>query len=137
MAKLARLPLLAWVERRIAALPPWAAVARLRVPALALVPVKLLALFLIGKRPCAAGRWRAARGQGAGYGDGGAPVHVDPACVDAAGVVCPLVPALENLEGWCDRPGPVIGPWQAAALESARPVAVGGVPAALWAGARK
>jgi hypothetical protein len=49
MARLARLPFLAWVERRIAALPPWAAVAVFAAPALALVPVKLLALFLIGK----------------------------------------------------------------------------------------
>src|SRR4029453_11003218 len=49
VARLARLPFLAWVERHIAALPPWAALAVFAVPALALVPVKLLALFLIGK----------------------------------------------------------------------------------------
>jgi hypothetical protein len=48
-AKLARLPLLAVVERGITALPPWAAVAIFAVPALALLPVKLLALFLIGR----------------------------------------------------------------------------------------
>src|SRR4029453_16348284 len=47
--RLGRLPFLAWVERRIAALPPGAAPAVFAVPALALVPVKLLALFLIGK----------------------------------------------------------------------------------------
>ena len=49
VARLARLPFVAWVERHIAALPPWAAAAVFAVPALALVPVKLLALFLIGK----------------------------------------------------------------------------------------
>ncbi len=49
VARLARLPLWAWVERRIAALPPWAAVATFALPALALVPVKLAALFLIGE----------------------------------------------------------------------------------------
>jgi hypothetical protein len=49
LAKLARLPLWAWVERHIAALPPWGAVAVFALPALALLPVKLLALFLIGR----------------------------------------------------------------------------------------
>ena len=49
VARLARLPFVAWVERHIASLPPWAAAAVFAVPALALVPVKLLALFLIGK----------------------------------------------------------------------------------------
>jgi hypothetical protein len=49
VARLARLPFLAWVERQIAALSPWAAVAVFAAPALALVPVKLLALFLISK----------------------------------------------------------------------------------------
>jgi hypothetical protein len=49
VARLARLPFLAWVERQIAALPPWAAAAVFAIPALAVVPVKLLALFLIGK----------------------------------------------------------------------------------------
>jgi hypothetical protein len=49
VARLARLPFVAWVERQIVALPPWAAAAVFAVPALALVPVKLLALFLIGK----------------------------------------------------------------------------------------
>ena len=48
-AKLARLPVWAAIERRIAALPPWAAVAVFALPALALLPVKLLALFLIGR----------------------------------------------------------------------------------------
>jgi hypothetical protein len=49
LAKLARLPLRAWVESRIARLPPWAAVAVFALPAVALLPVKLLALFLIGR----------------------------------------------------------------------------------------
>ncbi len=48
-ARLARLPLWAWVEGRIAALPPWGAVAILALPALALLPFKLLALFVIGR----------------------------------------------------------------------------------------
>jgi hypothetical protein len=49
LARLARLPLWAWMEGRIARLPPWAAVAVFAVPALALLPIKLLALFLIGR----------------------------------------------------------------------------------------
>jgi hypothetical protein len=49
LAKLARLPLWASIERRIAALPPWGAVAVFALPALALLPVKLLALFLMGR----------------------------------------------------------------------------------------
>jgi hypothetical protein len=49
LARLARLPLWAWMEGRIALLPPWAAVAVFAVPALALLPIKLLALFLIGR----------------------------------------------------------------------------------------
>ncbi|MGZ5195292.1 MAG: hypothetical protein ACXWJM_09540 [Ramlibacter sp.] len=49
LAKLARLPLWAWLEGRIARLPPWGAVAVFAIPALALLPIKLLALFLIGR----------------------------------------------------------------------------------------
>ena len=49
VGKLARLPLWAWVERRIEGLPPWGAVAVFALPALALFPIKLLALFLIGR----------------------------------------------------------------------------------------
>ncbi len=48
-ARIARLPPLAWLERRIAALPPWAALAVFFLPALALLPIKLLALWLIGQ----------------------------------------------------------------------------------------
>jgi hypothetical protein len=49
LARLARLPMWAWVERQIARLPPWGAVAIFALPALALLPVKLLALFAIGR----------------------------------------------------------------------------------------
>lgn len=49
LGRLRRLPGLAWLERRIAALPPWGAVAAFALPALALFPVKLLALFLLGQ----------------------------------------------------------------------------------------
>jgi hypothetical protein len=45
-ARLARLPLLAWIERRITLLPPWAALLIFGVPVLALLPVKLGALYL-------------------------------------------------------------------------------------------
>jgi len=48
LARLARLPLWASIERLITALPPWAAMAAFALPALGIVPVKLLALFLIG-----------------------------------------------------------------------------------------
>jgi hypothetical protein len=47
-ARLARLPLWAWLERKITQLPPWAALLAFAVPALALLPVKLLALYLFG-----------------------------------------------------------------------------------------
>jgi hypothetical protein len=47
LARLAKLPFFAWLERRIRALPPYAALAIFFVPALMLVPVKLAALFLI------------------------------------------------------------------------------------------
>ncbi|HSH90019.1 MAG TPA: hypothetical protein VK996_08525 [Ramlibacter sp.] len=49
LAKLARLPVFAWIERRIRALPPWAAICTFALPALALLPVKVLALFLMGR----------------------------------------------------------------------------------------
>ena len=45
---LARLPLWGAMERRIASLPPWAALLAFAVPVLALVPIKLLALYLLG-----------------------------------------------------------------------------------------
>jgi len=49
LAKLAKLPPLAWLDRRIARLPPYGALAVFFVPALALVPVKIGALWLIGR----------------------------------------------------------------------------------------
>jgi hypothetical protein len=49
MAWIARLPILAWLERRIAALPPWAALVTFVLPALALLPVKLLAIWLFSQ----------------------------------------------------------------------------------------
>lgn len=52
---IARLPLLAWLERRIRALSPWAALALFAVPALALLPVKLGALWLFGQGHAALG----------------------------------------------------------------------------------
>ncbi len=48
-AKLARLPLWAWLERKIAQLPPTGALLVFGLPMLALLPVKLLALYLFGK----------------------------------------------------------------------------------------
>jgi hypothetical protein len=52
---IARLPPLAWLERRIAALPPWGAVAVFAVPSLLLVPLKLAALWLIAHGQALAG----------------------------------------------------------------------------------
>jgi hypothetical protein len=47
LQRLSRLPIWAWCERKITQLPPWAALLVLLVPAVALFPIKLLALFLI------------------------------------------------------------------------------------------
>jgi len=47
LARLAKLPFFAWLERKIAALPPYAALATFAVPALMLLPIKIAALFLI------------------------------------------------------------------------------------------
>ena len=48
LAWVARLPALAWIERRIAALPPYAALAIFLLPTVLLLPIKLAALWLIG-----------------------------------------------------------------------------------------
>ena len=48
-AALARLPWLGQLERRIARLPPWAALLAFGVPVITLIPVKLLALYLFGQ----------------------------------------------------------------------------------------
>lgn len=49
LGRLAHLPVLAWLERRIAQLPPYAALALFGLPALALLPVKLLALYWLSR----------------------------------------------------------------------------------------
>ena len=48
-AALGRLPWLGQLERRIARLPPWAALLAFGVPVLTLIPIKLLALYLFGQ----------------------------------------------------------------------------------------
>lgn len=47
LARLAKLPFFAWLERKISALPPCAALAIFLVPALMLLPVKIAALYLV------------------------------------------------------------------------------------------
>ncbi|MEJ6023236.1 hypothetical protein [Ramlibacter sp. PS4R-6] len=49
LARLGRLPFFAWLERRIRALPPYAALAAFFAPALLLVPIKLAALWFIAQ----------------------------------------------------------------------------------------
>lgn len=49
LARLGQLPVFAWLERVIRALPPYAALAVFFLPTLLLLPIKLLALWLIGK----------------------------------------------------------------------------------------
>ena len=48
LARLGQLPVFRWVERSIRALPPYAALLVFFAPSLALLPVKLFALWLIG-----------------------------------------------------------------------------------------
>ncbi len=48
-ARLAHLPLWAWLERKVTQLPPRWALLVFGVPMLALLPVKLLAIYLFGK----------------------------------------------------------------------------------------
>ncbi|MEO8014840.1 hypothetical protein [Polaromonas sp.] len=48
-AALGRLPVWRQIERLIIRLPPWAALLAFGIPVLLLIPVKLLALFLLGK----------------------------------------------------------------------------------------
>jgi hypothetical protein len=47
-ARVARLPPLAWLERHISALPPYGALVVVLLPTLALLPLKVAALWLIG-----------------------------------------------------------------------------------------
>ena len=49
LAHFARLPVVAWIERKISALPPYGALAVFFLPTVLLLPVKLLALWLIGQ----------------------------------------------------------------------------------------
>jgi hypothetical protein len=49
ISRLARLPFWAYLERKIAQLSPWGALLVLGLPTLALVPVKLLALYFLGR----------------------------------------------------------------------------------------
>jgi hypothetical protein len=49
MLWLGRWPPLAWIERRIGAMPPYAALVVFLLPTLLLLPIKLLALWLIGQ----------------------------------------------------------------------------------------
>jgi len=49
VARLGRLPLFATVERRIRALPPYAALAAFALPFVSLLPVKVFALWLIAR----------------------------------------------------------------------------------------
>ena len=49
VAWLGRLPVFRWLEQRIQLLPPYAALAVFFLPTLALLPVKLFALWLIGE----------------------------------------------------------------------------------------
>ena len=55
LARLGRLPPLAWLERRIAKLPSYAALAILAVPALAILPIKLAAVWVITRGHALAG----------------------------------------------------------------------------------
>lgn len=52
---LSRLPALAWLERRVRALPPYAALVAFLLPGLLLLPVKLLALLAIAHGHAATG----------------------------------------------------------------------------------
>lgn len=55
LARIGQWPGLRWLEARIRALPPVAALALFLLPSLALLPVKLLALWLIGQGQTLAG----------------------------------------------------------------------------------
>jgi hypothetical protein len=48
LARLSSLPFWAWLERQIRALPRWGALLVFGVPMLGLLPVKLLALYMLG-----------------------------------------------------------------------------------------
>ena len=54
-AALGRLPVWRQLERLIVRLPPWAALLAFGVPMLALIPIKLLAVYLLGQGHLATG----------------------------------------------------------------------------------
>ncbi|MEC5213372.1 hypothetical protein RCH06_001918 [Polaromonas sp. CG_9.5] len=54
-AALGRLPVWRQLERLIVRLPPWAALLAFGVPVLALIPIKLLAVYLLGQGHVATG----------------------------------------------------------------------------------
>ena len=70
------------MERRIASLPPYAALAIFLVPTLLLLPVKLLALWLISRSWVVLGHTGHRGGQTGGDGRGGTPLHADPTRAD-------------------------------------------------------
>ncbi|NMM88882.1 hypothetical protein B2J88_31810 [Rhodococcus sp. SRB_17] len=49
VARISRWPGLRWIEARARALPPWAAVAVFSLPTAMLLPIKLLALWAVGR----------------------------------------------------------------------------------------
>jgi hypothetical protein len=55
LARIASLPGFRWLEHRVQALPPYGALALFLVPTVLLLPVKLLALWLIGQGQVLAG----------------------------------------------------------------------------------
>ena len=55
LARIGRWPGLRWIEGRVRALPPWAAVALFALPTALLLPVKLLALWAVGRGHVALG----------------------------------------------------------------------------------
>ncbi|MGP1630503.1 MAG: hypothetical protein ACTS5V_11235 [Giesbergeria sp.] len=55
IARLGQLPGLRWIEAWVRTLPPWAALCAFGAPTLALLPVKLLALWAIGNGHVVAG----------------------------------------------------------------------------------
>ena len=55
LAWVGRLPGMRWLERRIQTLPPYASLALFLLPTLMLLPIKLLALWLIGQGQVLAG----------------------------------------------------------------------------------
>ena len=72
MAWVTRWPVILWLEARLARLPAWAAVVCFFLPGLMLLPVKIGALFLMGRGHVITGVGVIVAGQSAGDGGGGA-----------------------------------------------------------------